>query len=306
MRSADLPISRWDEGSWKHAIGRTHSCLTTGVYSWQDIDTAGFLHVKNEPPATPAARFPCAAAARILTAGMPEGMPWKDEKPGGVIMYQASSARYQSMDYRRCGESGLLLPAVSLGLWHNFGDTASYENMERLCFTAFDNGITHFDLANNYGPAPGSAEKNFGRILRENFLPYRDELIISTKAPMETGGAGNTCSPAWTRACGGWGSSMWTSSTTTGWIPIRRWRRRWARWRRPCRAGRRSTRASPTTTARRWKRRRRSCGSCAAPSSSTRTAIPSSTGRSSRTASRRPRGGLERGSSSSARWRRGC
>ena len=111
-------------------------------------------------------------------------------------MYQASSARYQSMDYRRCGESGLLLPAVSLGLWHNFGDTASYENMERLCFTAFDNGITHFDLANNYGPAPGSAEKNFGRILRENFLPYRDELIISTKAGYDM----------WDGPYGNWGS----------------------------------------------------------------------------------------------------
>ena len=75
-----------------------------------------------------------------------------------------------------------MLPAVSLGFWHNFGDTSSYANMEQLCFTAFDNGITHFDLANNYGPEPGSAEKNFGRIFKENFTPYRDELIISTKA----------------------------------------------------------------------------------------------------------------------------
>ena len=97
-------------------------------------------------------------------------------------MYQASDARYSSMPYHRCGKSGLLLPAVSLGFWHNFGDTARYENMEKLCFTAFDHGITHFDLANNYGPEPGSAEKNFGRIFRENFRPYRDELIISTKA----------------------------------------------------------------------------------------------------------------------------
>ena len=97
-------------------------------------------------------------------------------------MYQASDVRYSSMPYHRCGKSGLLLPAVSLGFWHNFGDTARYENMEKLCFTAFDHGITHFDLANNYGPEPGSAEKNFGRIFRENFRPYRDELIISTKA----------------------------------------------------------------------------------------------------------------------------
>ena len=97
-------------------------------------------------------------------------------------MYIASDKRYETMKYNRCGKSGLMLPAVSLGLWHNFGDTSSYANMEKLCFTAFDNGITHFDLANNYGPEPGSAEKNFGRILKENFLPYRDEMIISTKA----------------------------------------------------------------------------------------------------------------------------
>lgn len=97
-------------------------------------------------------------------------------------MYQASSSRYESMTYNRTGNSGLKLPAISLGLWHNFGDTSSYENMKQLCFTAFDNGITHFDLANNYGPEPGSAEKNFGLILKENFQSYRDELIISTKA----------------------------------------------------------------------------------------------------------------------------
>ena len=97
-------------------------------------------------------------------------------------MYQASENRYDSMPYCRCGESGLKLPAVSLGMWHNFGDTSSYENMKQLCFTAFDNGITHFDLANNYGPELGSAEQNLGRILKENFAAYRDELIISTKA----------------------------------------------------------------------------------------------------------------------------
>ena len=97
-------------------------------------------------------------------------------------MYVANEKRYETMKYNRCGRSGLMLPAVSLGFWHNFGDTSSYANMEKLCFTAFDNGITHFDLANNYGPEPGSAEKNFGRIYKENFVPYRDELIISTKA----------------------------------------------------------------------------------------------------------------------------
>ncbi len=97
-------------------------------------------------------------------------------------MYQTDPARYDSMLYRRCGSSGLKLPAVSLGLWHNFGDTGSWANMKEICFTAFDQGITHFDLANNYGPEAGSAEINFGRILRENFLPYRDEMIIATKA----------------------------------------------------------------------------------------------------------------------------
>ena len=97
-------------------------------------------------------------------------------------MYVASDARYEKMKYRRCGKSGLLLPAVSLGLWHNFGDTGVYAKMEQMCFTAFDNGITHFDLANNYGPKAGSAESNFGKILKEHFQPYRDEMIISTKA----------------------------------------------------------------------------------------------------------------------------
>ncbi|KFC06890.1 putative ion-channel protein [Trabulsiella guamensis ATCC 49490] len=98
------------------------------------------------------------------------------------MIYQANSARYQSMDYRRCGNSGLKLPAISLGLWHNFGDVTQVENSRQLLRHAFDLGITHFDLANNYGPPPGSAESNFGRILREDFLPWRDELIISTKA----------------------------------------------------------------------------------------------------------------------------
>ena len=96
--------------------------------------------------------------------------------------YTANEKRYDVMPYRRCGESGLKLPAVSLGLWHNFGDNADYNNMCQMCFTAFDHGITHFDLANNYGPEPGSAEANFGKILNENLSSYRDEMIISTKA----------------------------------------------------------------------------------------------------------------------------
>lgn len=100
-------------------------------------------------------------------------------------MYNAFESRYEKMQFKRCGASGLLLPRVSLGLWHNFGDITPFEDMKKICFTAFDNGITHFDLANNYGPAPGSAEKNFGKILKEDLKPYRDEMIISTKAGYE-------------------------------------------------------------------------------------------------------------------------
>lgn len=111
-------------------------------------------------------------------------------------MYKPNSERYLTMTYNRCGKSGLKLPAVSLGLWHNFGDTADYENMKALVFTAFDNGITHFDLANNYGPAPGSAERNFGKILKEELSSCRDELIISTKAGYDM----------WEGPYGNWGS----------------------------------------------------------------------------------------------------
>ena len=97
-------------------------------------------------------------------------------------MYQANENRYSEMPYVKCGNSGLKLPKISLGLWHNFGSVFPYENMKQLIFTAFDNGVTHFDLANNYGPVYGSAETNFGRILREELGAYRDELIITTKA----------------------------------------------------------------------------------------------------------------------------
>lgn len=97
-------------------------------------------------------------------------------------MYIANRNRYNTMKYNRVGRSGLLLPLVSLGLWHNFGSTGDYNNMKNMCFTAFDNGITHFDLANNYGPEAGDAEINFGRILREEMSAYRDEIIVSTKA----------------------------------------------------------------------------------------------------------------------------
>lgn len=113
-----------------------------------------------------------------------------------MYMYKADKKRYDSMQYNRCGRSGLKLPIVSLGLWHNFGDISSYDNMKQMCFTAFDNGITHFELANNYGPEPGSAEKHFGMILKEHFAPYRDELIISTKAGFDM----------WEGPYGDWGS----------------------------------------------------------------------------------------------------
>lgn len=97
-------------------------------------------------------------------------------------MYKADESRYSKMKFNRCGLSGLKLPAVSLGLWHNFGTNDDFDNMKAICFTAFDNGITHFDLANNYGPIPGAAEENFGKIINGDLKPYRDELIISTKA----------------------------------------------------------------------------------------------------------------------------
>lgn len=98
-------------------------------------------------------------------------------------MYTPAVTRYESMKYRRCGKSGLMLPTVSLGLWHNFGAGGNFENMDKMCRTAFDCGITHFDLANNYGfPAIGSAEENFGKILATTLKPYRNELVVSTKA----------------------------------------------------------------------------------------------------------------------------
>ncbi len=114
-------------------------------------------------------------------------------------MYTANKNRYDKMKYNRCGASGLKLPAVSLGLWHNFGSNASFTNMRDMCRTAFDNGITHFDLANNYGPVYGAAETNFGRILKKDFKSYRDELIISTKAGYDM----------WEGPYGDWGSKKY-------------------------------------------------------------------------------------------------
>ncbi|MCW1875414.1 L-glyceraldehyde 3-phosphate reductase [Erwinia sp. INIA-01] len=119
------------------------------------------------------------------------------------MFYQADEQRYQNMTYHRCGRSGLKLPAISLGLWHNFGDSTRVDVSRDLLRHAFDNGITHFDLANNYGPPPGSAEEHFGRILREDFRPWRDELIISSKA-------GYTM---WPGPYGDWGSRKYLISS---------------------------------------------------------------------------------------------
>lgn len=117
--------------------------------------------------------------------------------------YIANSSRYEQMTYRRCGRSGLKLPAISLGLWHNFGGVDTLENMRSMLRFAFDHGITHFDLANNYGPPPGSAEENFGRLLKQDFLPYRDELIISSKAGYNM----------WPGPYGEWGSKKYLVSS---------------------------------------------------------------------------------------------
>ncbi len=118
-------------------------------------------------------------------------------------MYQANEKRYESMLYNRCGNSGLRLSALSLGLWHNFGSVNIYDNMVKLVTTAFDHGITHFDLANNYGPVPGSAEENFGKILKKELKPYRDEIIISSKAGYYM----------WPGPYGDWGSKKYLVSS---------------------------------------------------------------------------------------------
>lgn len=118
-------------------------------------------------------------------------------------MYIASEKRYDEMIYNRCGRTGLKLPAMSLGMWHNFGSGSNYDNMKDIVFTSFDAGITHFDLANNYGPVPGSAEENFGKMLATDLKAYRDELIISTKA-------GYTM---WPGPYGDWGSKKYLVSS---------------------------------------------------------------------------------------------
>ena len=203
-------------------------------------------------------------------------------------MYQADQSRYTVLPYRRCGSSGLLLPAVSLGLWHNFGDTAPYENMRALCRTAFDHGITHFDLANNYGPEPGAAETNFGKILRDDLMPYRDELIISTKA-------GYTM---WDGPYGDWGSRKYLLASLDQSLrrmgldyvdifyhhrmdpktPLEETMGALAAAARHC------MQACPIMTAQRWKRPQPFWMSCMCRLSSTRIATPSWTARWRKTA----------------------
>lgn len=119
------------------------------------------------------------------------------------MSYQPAADRYEHMRYQRCGHSGLKLPALSLGLWHNFGHNAHEDNARAICHTAFDHGITHFDLANNYGPPPGSAEEMFGRILHSDFAGHRDELVISTKAGYHM----------WPGPYGEWGSRKYLLSS---------------------------------------------------------------------------------------------
>ena len=179
-------------------------------------------------------------------------------------MYIASETRYDSMPYNRTGKSGLKLPAVSLGLWHNFGDTGCYETMRNMCRTAFDHGITHFDLANNYGPADGSAERNFGQILKDDLGVYRDEIVVSTKAGYYM----------WPGPYGEWGSRKYMLASLDQSLkrmgleyvdifyhhrptPIPRWRRLWAPSPPPSIPAKRCMWVFPTTTASEWRRPRR-------------------------------------------------
>ena len=133
------------------------------------------------------------------------------------MKYDASNRRYDTMIYNRCGKSGLMLPAISLGLWHNFGGTDVFENGRSIIRYAFDQGITHFDLANNYGPPPGSAEENFGKIMKLDLMSYRDELVVSTKAgylmwqgPYGEWGSKNTSFQVWIKVSGVWVLTMLT------------------------------------------------------------------------------------------------
>ena len=169
--------------------------------------------------------------------------------------YHADPSRYDGrMPFRRVGKSGLVLPAVSLGLWHNFGDDVPFDRQRDILRRAFDLGVTHFDLANNYGPPYGAAEENFSRHLRQDFLPYREQLVISTKAgwdywpgPYGDLAPASTCWTASTRRWHAWASTTSTSSITTAPTRTRLSRRRWVPLTTPYGQVARATSASPPT-----------------------------------------------------------
>ena len=199
--------------------------------------------------------------------------------------YLAAPGRYDAMTYRRCGRSGLLLPAVSLGLWHNFGDDAPVERQRAILRRAFDLGITHIDLANNYGPPYGSAELNFGRIFAQDFRPYRDEMVLSTKAGYDM----------WPGPYGEWGSRKYLLASLDQSLarmgvdyvdifyshrfdPHTRSRRPWGRWPPPSGPAARSTPASRPTRPSARAKPSRSCGRWGRRCSSTSPATRCSTG----------------------------
>jgi L-glyceraldehyde 3-phosphate reductase len=178
------------------------------------------------------------------------------------MTYSANSNRYTAMRYNRCGNSGVKLPAISLGLWHNFGSVDVFENSRAMLLHAFDAGITHFDLANNYGPIPGSAEETFGQVMQKDLKPYRDEMILSSKA-------GYTM---WDGPYGDWGSRKYLVSsldqslkrmgldyvdilTTTAPTRRLRWKKPCARWISSCAAVAPFTWASPITNRKKPRKR---------------------------------------------------
>ena len=223
-------------------------------------------------PALHARRAPRKAATTCSSCASRQASRPTPSRSGRVAaVYSAAPDRYDRMQYRRSGRSGLQLPAISLGLWHNFGDDRPLETSRAILRRAFDLGIIHFDLANNYGPPYGSAEANFGRLFREDFRPVprraRDldegRLRHVARPVRRVGLAQVPAREPRPVARSGWGSSTSTSSTRTASTPRRRSRRRWARSTRPCGRARRSTPASPPTRPRRRARRRRSCAGSA-------------------------------------------
>ena len=170
------------------------------------------------------------------------------------MVWLANPERYGQMQYRYCGKSGLRLPALSLGLWHNFGHVNALESQRAILRKAFDLGITHFDLANNYGPPPGSAEENFGRLLREDFAAYRNELIISTKAgydmwpgPYGSGGSRKYLLASLDQSLKRMGLEYVDIFTLIASMKIRRWKKPPLRWLMLYKAVRRCMSGSPLT-----------------------------------------------------------